>query len=164
MIKKVLTLMLGLVAAMCFTACSDDEPKDKTELITMWVLAETGITYHWGDDNKEHPIECMQVKYSPDGRWEPMTFGTIYGFEYEKGVEYELSVSRTTLSNPPADGSTYTYRLERIISYKVITANRFAALSKDWSSSLRWYRSSEKFCTARIIKNSGNYRFEFLCR
>lgn len=121
--KKIFTLIFGLVAAMCFTACSDDEPKDKIELITMWVSAVTDTKYQWGDDNEKHPIECMLVKYSPDGRWEPMPFGTIYGFEYEKGVEYELSVCRTTLSNPPADGSTYTYRLERIISHKVITAN-----------------------------------------
>lgn len=82
--KKIFTLIFGLVAAMCFTACSDDEPKDKTELITMWVSAVTDTKYQWGDDNEKHPIECMLVKYSPDGRWEPMPFGTIYGFEYEK--------------------------------------------------------------------------------
>jgi len=120
---KILKLLMGLFIGVTMTACDNDEPKDKTELITMWVSAETGMTYHWGDDNMENPIECMLVKYSPEGKWEPMTFGTIEGFGYEKGVEYELSVCRTTLSNPPADGSVYTYRLERIISHRVVTAN-----------------------------------------
>jgi len=59
--KRVLTLIFGLVDAICFTACSDDEPKDKTELISMWVSAETGITYHSGNDNKENPIECPEA-------------------------------------------------------------------------------------------------------
>lgn len=118
-------LLIIFSIATCFfmSACSDDEPKDTSELIRMWVSSSTTETYLWGDDNHENPIECMQVKYSLDGSWEPMLFGTIEYFEYEKGVEYELSVIRTTLSNPPADGSMFTYRLERIISHKVVSAN-----------------------------------------
>lgn len=117
---KLMLLILSFVAVSCF---KEDEPKDKSELIDMWVSAETTVTYHWGDDNHENPIECMQVRYSPDGSWEPMLFGIIEDFKYEKGVEYELSVLRTTLSNLPADGSAYTYRLDRILSHKVVTAN-----------------------------------------
>lgn len=113
-------------ACLFIASCShDEEPKDKTELITMWVSAVTDTKYQWGDDNEKHPIECMQVKYSLDGKWETMTFGTIEGFEYVKGVEYELSVRRTTLFNPPADGSLYNYRLEGIISHRVITVNTY---------------------------------------
>lgn len=95
--------------AACFimSACSEDEPKDRSELIRMWVSAETTETYVCGDDNHENPIECMQVKYSLDGTWEPMMFGTIEYFQYEKGVECELSVIRTTLSEPSADGTSF---------------------------------------------------------
>ncbi len=100
------------------SACSNDEPKSTSELIHIWVSAQTTVT-----DNNEIPIECMQVKYSLDGSWEPMLFGTIENFQYEKGVEYELSVIRTTLFNPPADGASFTYRLERIINHKVVSAN-----------------------------------------
>ena len=84
----------------------------------MWVSAQTTVT-----NNHESPIECMQVKYSLDGTWEPMMFGTIEYFQYEKGVEYELSVIRTTLSEPSADGTSFTYRLENTISHKVVSAN-----------------------------------------
>ena len=113
-----LLIIISIAACFIMSACGDDEPKDSSELIHMWVSAQTTVT-----DNHETPIECMQIKYSPDGSWEPMLFGTIENFQYEKGVEYELSVIRTTLSNPPADESMFTYRLERIISHKVVSAN-----------------------------------------
>lgn len=118
-----LFIIISIVTGFIMSACSDNEPKDRSELIHMWVSAQTTETYVWGDDNHENPIECMQVKYSLDGSWEPMLFGTIEYFQYEKGVEYELSVIRTTLSNPPADGPSFTYRLESIISRKVVSAN-----------------------------------------
>lgn len=121
---KFISFPLLFLLCLTLTGCSKtDEPKDTSELIHMWVSAQTTETFIWGDDNHEIPIECMQVKYSLDGSWEPMMFGTIEYFQYEKGVEYELSVVRTALSNPPADGPAYTYRLDRIISHRVVTAN-----------------------------------------
>ena len=119
-----LHLLPLFISCLILTGCmNNDEPKERSELITMWISAETTVTYIWGDEEHKNPIECMQVKYSTNGPWEPMLFGTIEYFEYEKGVEYELSVMRTTLPNPPADGSSFTYRLERIISYKILFAN-----------------------------------------
>ncbi|MDE6554193.1 MAG: leucine-rich repeat protein [Muribaculaceae bacterium] len=118
-----LLILFSIATCLLISACNDDEPKDTSELIHMWVSAQTTETFIWGDDNHENPIECMQVKYSLDGSWKPMMFGTIEYFQYEKGVEYELSVVRNAISNPPADGSAYTYRLERIINHRVVTAN-----------------------------------------
>lgn len=111
--RKVLSLMFGLVAAICFTACSDEEPKDNTELITMWVSAETTTVY---DEWLDADMECMLVKFCPAAKWEPMNLGKIQGFSYEKGVEYELSVYRTTPANGPGAGETFVYRLDKIIS------------------------------------------------
>ena len=112
------------IIASCLTMAgclNDDEPKDKVEDIRIEVSAETGITYHWGDDKKEHPIECMLVKMPDDpDRWTPMMFGEIEGFTYEHGHEYYLSVRRTTLANPPADASRYTYSLIKILSDKLV--------------------------------------------
>ena len=122
--KKITDCLLVVVMLFALIGCSkDDEPKDKSELINMWISAQTTVIDIPGEDGHENPIECMQVKYSPDGSWEPMLFGTIEYFQYEKGVEYELSVVRNAISNPPADGSAYTYRLERIISHRVVNAN-----------------------------------------
>ena len=83
--KKTLNLLIGLFIAFVLTGCSNDEPKDNTELITMWVSAETTTVYN---DWLEEYMECMLVKFSPGSDWEPMSFGKIQGFTYEKGVEY----------------------------------------------------------------------------
>ncbi len=87
----------------------------------MEVSAETGVTYHWGDDKKEHPIECMLVKL-PDNPevWQPLTFGSIEGFTYERGHEYYLSVKKTILANPPADAPNCTYSLIKILSDRLV--------------------------------------------
>lgn len=120
--------MNKLIIPFLFATClfmmgclSDDEPKDIVKEIRMEVSSETGITYHWGDDKEEHPVECMLVKLPDDpDRWQPMMFGEIEGFTYERGHEYYLSVRETTLSNPPADASCYTYSLIKILSDKLV--------------------------------------------
>lgn len=83
---KKLLLNLLFIAFVLLSGCNNnDELKSESKLITMWVSADTTITYLWVEDNYKDPIECMQVKYSPDGSWEPMLYGTIEYFEYEKG-------------------------------------------------------------------------------
>ncbi len=111
--RKVLSILLGLAASVCLIACNDDEPKDSSELITMWVSAETTTVHNgWLDTD----IECMLVKFSSNSEWEPMPMGKIQGFAYEDGVEYELSVYRTSPVNRPGVGEMYAYRLDKIIS------------------------------------------------
>ncbi len=110
------------IACLFMASClNDDEPKDRVEEIRIEVSAETGVTYHWGDDKREYPIECMLVKLPDDpDRWQSMMFGEIEGFTYEHGHEYYLSVRRTTLANPPADASCYIYSLIKILSDKLV--------------------------------------------
>lgn len=107
------------------TGCNNyDEPKDIVKETRVMVSSETGVTYHWGDDKREHPIECMLVKFpdEPD-RWQPLMFGEIEGFTYERGHEYYLIVRRTTLANPPADASCHTYSLIKILSDNLLLHN-----------------------------------------
>ena len=120
--KKII-IPFVLLSCLIMTACGkDDEPKDKVKEIRMEVSSETGITYIWGDDKKEHPIECMLVRMPDDPfTLQPMMFGEIEGFTYERGHEYYLSVKQTTLANPPADASCYTYSLIRILSDRLVT-------------------------------------------
>ncbi len=110
------------IACLFMASClKDDEPKDRVEDIRIVVSAETGTTYGWPDDKKEHPIECMLVKLPDDpDRWQPMMFGTIEGFTHERGHEHYLSVRRTTLANPPADASCYTYSLIKVLSDNLV--------------------------------------------
>ena len=115
-------LLLAFLAVAGLTACSDDdEPKDSVKEIRMLVSAETGVTYAWGDDMKENPIECMLVKTEGDSEeWQNLGFEQIKGFSYERGHEYYLSVKRTILANPPADASDCTYELIRVLEDRLV--------------------------------------------
>lgn len=119
--NKLITSFL-FITVFLLSACSDDEPQDSVKEIRMLVSAETGVMYAWGDDKKENPIECMLVKTEGDSEeWQPLGFNSIEGFTYIKGHEYYLSVKRTILANPPADGSDRTYSLIRILQDRLVT-------------------------------------------
>lgn len=114
--RKTTIGILSLFCAIGFTGCLNDDPNpaDRVELVKMYVSPETGFYQPWG---ASEPVECMMVKeelelVEPYG----MPFGGIRGFVYEKGYEYRLSVERTTLANPPADGSNRTYALKEVLS------------------------------------------------
>lgn len=115
-------LLMAFFAVAGLTACSDDDvPKDSVKEIRMLVSAETGVTYAWGDDMKENPIECLLVKTEGDSEeWQNLGFEQIKGFTYERGHEYYLSVKRTILANPPADASDRTYELIRILEDRLV--------------------------------------------
>ena len=114
-------LLMAFFAVAGLTACSDDEPKDSVKEIRMLVSAETDVTYAWGDDMKENPIECLLVKTEGDSEeWQNLGFEQIKGFTYERGHEYYLSVKRTILANPPADASDRTYELIRVLEDRLV--------------------------------------------
>jgi hypothetical protein len=59
--------------------------------------------------------QCLQVRTSPDSAWTRF-YDTIEGFTYEEGFQYRLEVQRDRVPNPPADASSYRYRLLRLLS------------------------------------------------
>ncbi|RNC66209.1 DUF4377 domain-containing protein [Proteiniphilum sp. X52] len=117
----VLWLLLAAIA-LCLSSCSDDdELKDKSKVINMSISSDTGVMYNIFDERGISPMECMLVsEEGGNGEWNTMAFGTIQGFDYEKGYEYELRVKKTTLGNPPADGSLHTYELLTVLHKKKI--------------------------------------------
>jgi len=50
-------------------------------------------------------------------------YNNIEGFDYEQGYIYDLSVIKETIINPPADGSSIKYILNRIISKERVANN-----------------------------------------
>lgn len=100
------------IANFYVTACSDDEPKDKTKDIMMSVSEEPGIMYSLFDDEGKHPIMCLRVQDEDfPNEWRNLSMSAIEGFEYQIGHRYTLRVRRTILANPPADASSYIYKL-----------------------------------------------------
>jgi len=106
----------------CFSvsACSDDEPKDKTKDIIMSVSEEPGIMYDLFDDDRKNPIPCLRVMDEDfPGEWRNLSMSAIEGFDYQIGHMYTLKVRRTILANPPADASAYTYKLLAILEDRI---------------------------------------------
>lgn len=108
------------IACLFVTACSDDEPKDKTKDIIMSVSEEPGVMYDLFDDEGKYPMICLRVMDEDfPGEWRNLPMTAIEGFEYEIGHMYTLKVRRTILANPPADASSYTYRLIAVLEDRI---------------------------------------------
>ena len=102
-------LFLSLFAVLALTGCLDDDtPEDKTETMNVAISA---MTYIDSPVMVSYPMEGMWAKVGNDADYQFLTFNEIEGFTFEPGYTYELQVERTTLGNPPADASIYTYRL-----------------------------------------------------
>ncbi|MEZ4515633.1 MAG: META domain-containing protein [Chloroflexota bacterium] len=118
----VLAALTGILAACTPSGSAPEqgvvEPTQSTdaaqpEVVTMFVGPElvecTGVA----------PQMCMQVKNSPDEEYS-LFYSQIDGFTFEPGYEYELSVEVTPVDNPPADGSSLSYRLVEIVSQTAV--------------------------------------------
>ncbi len=102
-------LFLSLFALFVLTSClNDDTPEDKVETMNMAISA---MTYIDSPVMANYPIEGMRAKVGNDTDYQFMAFNQIEGFTFKPGYAYELRVERTTLGNPPADASRYTYKL-----------------------------------------------------
>lgn len=108
------------IACLFMTACNDDEPKDKTKDIMMSVSEEPGVMFCPFDNEGKYPIMCLRVMDGDfPGEWRNLSMSAIDGFEYEIGHKYTLRVRRTILANPPADASSYTYKLLSILEDRI---------------------------------------------
>lgn len=78
--------------------------------------------------------ECLLIRNSAG---EPELFyHHIQGFTFEEGYRYTLEVSRRTVPDPPLDGSSYTYHLERERSR--VRSPWFALIQETRAAELRW--------------------------
>lgn len=87
------------------------EPSDE-RIETLWVGAQlvdcVGVV----------PQQCLQIKRSADGQVE-WFYDSIDGFEHVVGTSYQIKVAVTDVENPPADGSSLSYRLVEVVESTV---------------------------------------------
>ena len=60
------------------------------------------------------PQECLRVREHPSTTW-TLFYDQIDGFTFESGFEYTLRVRVREIENPPADGSSLSYRLIAVL-------------------------------------------------
>jgi hypothetical protein len=98
-------LLLG-ICFVSFASNTTSEPVPKSMKITI----DHYPSYYEGEGRHL----CLRAKSEEKPKWHSMDF--IEGFNYEWGYVYELSVKKTQIKNPPADGSSVKYTLVKEIS------------------------------------------------
>ena len=115
-------LFLSLFALLSLTGCLDDDtPEDKVETVNVAISA---MTYIDSPGMENYPMEGLWAKVGNDADYQFLHFQEIEGFTFEPGYAYELQVERTTLANPPADASRYTYKLLDELSKQPVECTR----------------------------------------
>ncbi len=101
--------LLPVASAVLFVAggCAGSTGPSE-EALTLEVAAETQPCIG------EMRQRCLQVRAPGDESWR-LFYEPIMGFEHVEGVRYLLEVARRPVEDPPADGSSFTYRLVRVI-------------------------------------------------
>lgn len=81
------------------------------------------------------PMSCYQVKFAGSTDWENF-HGPITGFHYVPGYRYEILVNRIKRKNVPADASSYSYKLKKIVKKTRVPKKHTAwnyVLKNKWS-------------------------------
>lgn len=107
---KLLSLFLSLALSACNVPPTPNEPKP-TVMTEVWTIGS-----HYKDCVGVAPMKCLMVT-KPNGSPE-FFYSAIEGFDYQEGFEYQIQVQGTAVTNPPADGSSISYKLVKLISQK----------------------------------------------
>lgn len=114
----VLVALLGVLAA-CSPAGSGPEQGAAEATLPAEAAQPETVTLFVGPELAEctgvGPQMCMLVKDAPDAEY-TFFYNQIEGFTFEPGYEYELLVEVTQVANPPADGSSLSYRLVEVVN------------------------------------------------
>ncbi|GJM34700.1 MAG: hypothetical protein DHS20C18_37010 [Saprospiraceae bacterium] len=105
---SIILLLFCLFQFQCKTT-QNPPAENGGETLTLYVAAQrvdcTGVG----------PQTCYQTRQSPKEDW-TLFYGQIEGFDFEPGYEYQLIVEKTTIPNPPADASSFKYKLKKQVA------------------------------------------------
>ena len=107
------SIVLCLFTCIFFISCSNNDDSAIEEVLFR-------INSYTVDCEGVQIGKCLLVqegdKIGADD-WEYFYFeNSIEGFTFESGFIYEIMVRKTTIENPPADGSNVSYSFVRLIS------------------------------------------------
>ena len=68
----------------------------------------------------EAPQRCLRVRRPGESEWTNF-YDPIEGFTHEAGVRYRIEVERTRVPHPPADASSFRYRLLRVLEREAVS-------------------------------------------
>lgn len=113
-IRQHIQRLVGIAALLAATvACNDTTGPGEQELRLQVAPESVACTPWYG------PSTCLRVRELVGGdawgSWSAL-YEHIDGFAHQPGFTYELVIARKFIPNPPADGSSYSYRLIKVVS------------------------------------------------
>lgn len=108
MLRLYLTALVWLCVIVSAGACASAQGGTQ-DVLTLEVAP------HTVDCTGEGPQRCLLVREVGKDEWTRF-YDPIAGFEHEPGYGYRLRVERRRVENPPADGSSFEYRLLEVLS------------------------------------------------
>ncbi|MFS4494820.1 DUF4377 domain-containing protein [Maribacter sp. 2308TA10-17] len=107
------SILLCLFTCIFFISCSDNNDSAIEEVLLR-------INSYTVDCEGVQSGKCLLIQEGDTigtDDWEYFYFeDSIEGFSFESGFVYEITVRKTSIKNPPVDGSSIQYSLVRIIS------------------------------------------------
>jgi hypothetical protein len=117
-----------MVVATTFFQCAENAAKTSSK---MPEKTETMTVQHYKVPCQGESIQmCYLVKTQGQTDWE-YGYDEIQGLEYEWGYVYTLEVSKTTIDNPPQDGSSIAIKLVKVLKKEAVTGSFELPLSMD---------------------------------
>lgn len=105
------------ISLLLVVSCSDSITQDRPEKIDLYVNHYQQTAVGEGLHLTYLVQEGNNIGTGQWTRW----YGEISGFDYEPGYIYHLKVEKETIANPPADGSSIQYSLDKIVSKEKIS-------------------------------------------
>ena len=142
MMTRMVQSLVLMVMATTFFHCAENAAKtsskrpEKTETMT--------VQHYKVPCQGEFVQLCYLVKTQGQADWE-YCYDVIQGFEYEWGYVYTLEVNKTTIDNPPQDGSSIAIQLVKVLKKEAVTGSFELPLSMDG--------------VALLEKNSGEWTY-----
>lgn len=115
-ILQLTKLFILIFSLTIFVSClkDDDDKKDWSEIIELYVDSETGIFKPFDHDDDD--LVGIKIREHTNQQWWVIHLEGIEGFVYEVGYAYKLKVEKIHLGVPKADGSDIKYKLLEILS------------------------------------------------
>lgn len=128
MMTRMLQCLVLMVMATTFFHCAENAAKTSSKRPEK---TETMTVQHYKVPCQGESVQlCYLVKTQGQADWE-YCYDEIQGFEYEWGYVYTLEVNKTTIDNPPQDGSSIAIKLVKVLKKEAVTGSFELPLNMD---------------------------------
>lgn len=128
MMTRMVQYLVLTVMAATFLHCAENAAKTSSKTPQK---NETMTVQHYKVPCQGESVQlCYLVKTQGQNDWEYF-YDEIQGFDYEWGHVYTLEVNKTTIDNPPQDGSSIAIKLVKVLKKEAVTEHFELPLSID---------------------------------